>query len=185
MNDNDQPSGATTMVTGNARSLASRILTTVGGVGMVVGGIDPLEGSILIVAGSGLMALGAFLGQSERRLIAYRLWVFILIMIGVGAVVGLSMVGGFGGSSGRSMWWGVLVLPYLIGWSMGIWGPGSARWLLWMGIGVSLWYVAIFVMSLTHGRLQYAGAMIAFATLGVLTIGGCVNRLLHPVAAHR
>lgn len=185
MNGNDQSSGATTKATGNARSLSSRILTTVGGIGMVVGGIDPLEGSILIFAGSGLMALGAFLGQSERRFITYRLWVFILIAIGLGAVVGLSMVGGFGGSSGRSMWWGVLVLPYLIGWSMGIWGPGSARWLLWLGIGVGLWYVAIFVMSLTQGRLQHAGAMIVFATLGVLTIGGCVNRLLHPVAAHK
>ena len=113
---------------------------------MVVGAIDPMEGSLLILPGSGLVALGTFLGQSERRLIAYRVWVFILIAIGVGALWGLSMVGGFGGKSGRSMWWGVLILPYLIGWNMGIWGPGSPRWLLWwaslsaFGIWRYLWW---------------------------------------------
>jgi hypothetical protein len=40
---------------------------------------------VVILAGSGLVALGAFLGQGERPLIAYRVWVFILILIGVGA----------------------------------------------------------------------------------------------------
>ena len=100
----------------NARSLWSRILIMVGSVAMLVGALDPMEGSLVILPGSGLVALGTFVGQSERRWIAYRMWVFILIAIGVGAMWGLTMVGGFGGNSGRSMWWGVLILPYLIGW---------------------------------------------------------------------
>ena len=92
----------------NARSIWSRILIIVGSIAMLVGAVDPMEGSVVILPGSGLVALGTFLGQSERRLIAFRVWVFILIAIGVGALWGLSMVGGIGGSSGHSMWWGVL-----------------------------------------------------------------------------
>jgi hypothetical protein len=133
-----------------------------------------------------LVALGAFLGHSERRLIAYRVGVFILIVIGVGAMWGMSWVGGFGGPSGRSMWWGVLILPYLIGWSMGIWGPGSPRWLLLLGIVVGLWYLAILAMVL-KGSGGHHGAMsalpgIVIGTIGVLTIGGCISRLTKRTA---
>jgi hypothetical protein len=76
------------------------------------------------------------------------------------------------------MWWGVLVLPYLIGWSMGIWGPGSPRWLLLLGIGVGLWYLAILAMVLKHPG-QHGGSLpaIIVAVVGVLTIGGCISRL--------
>lgn len=155
----------------------SRILIIAGSIAMLVGAIDPMEGSLLILPGSGLVALGTFLGQSERRFTAYRVWVFILIATGVGALWGLSMVGGFGGSSGRSMWWGVLILPYLIGWSMGIWGPGSPRWLLWLGIGVGLWYQAILAIVLARAGLQHGGPAIVVAMLGVLTIVGCIIRL--------
>lgn len=153
---------------------------------MLVGALDPMEGSVVILPGSGLVALGAFLGHSERRLIAYRVGVFILIVIGVGAMWGLSWVGGFGGPSGRSMWWGMLILPYLIGWSMGIWGPGSPRWLLLLGIVVGLWYLAILAMVL-KGSGGHHGAMstlpgIVIGTIGVLTIGGCISRLTKRTA---
>ncbi len=134
----------------NARKLWSRILVIVGSIAMLVGALDPMEGSLVILPGSGLVALGTFLGQNERRFITYRVWVFILIAIGVGALWGLSAIGGFGGTSGRSMWLGVLILPYLIGWSMGVWGPGSPRWLLLLGIAVGLWYQAILAMVLAH-----------------------------------
>jgi hypothetical protein len=168
----------------NARSIWSRILITVGSIAMLVGALDPMEGSVVILPGSGLVALGTFVGQSERRLIAYRMWVFILILVGVGALWGLSRVGGIGGKSGRSMWWGVLILPYLIGWCMGIWGPGSPRWLLVLGIVVGLWYMALFAMVL-KGAARHNGAMpmlpgIIIATVGVLTIGGCIRRLRKP-----
>ena len=162
----------------NTRGVWSRILFIVGSIAMLVGALDPMEGSVVILPGSGLVALGTFFGRSERRLIAYRVWVFILIAIGVGALWGLSSVGGFGGNSGRSMWWGVLILPYLIGWSMGIWGPGSPRWLLWLGIVVGLFYQAILLMVLAHGgKHAMVGGGIVISGLGVLTIVGCIFRL--------
>jgi hypothetical protein len=165
-----------------SRSLWSRILIVLGSIAMVVGAIDPMEGSAIILPGSLLVALGTGLGQCERRLIGYRVAVFILVAIGVGAMWGLSSVGGFGGPSGRSMWWGVLILPYLVGWSMGIWGPGSPRWLLVSGIGVGLWYLTILTMVLKHPR-SHGGSLpaIIIAVVGVLTIAGCVGRLIKRI----
>jgi hypothetical protein len=170
----------------DSRNGWSRVLVIVGSIAMLVGAVDPMEGSVVILPGSGLVALGAFLGHSERRLIAYRVGVFILIVIGVGAMWGLSTVGGFGGRSGRSMWWGVLILPYLIGWSMGIWGPGSPRWLLLLGIVVGLWYLTILAMVLRssgghHGAMS-ALPGIVIGTIGVLTIAGCISRLTKRTA---
>ena len=104
----------------NARMLWSRILVIVGGIAMLIGAIDPLEGSLIILPGSGMVALGTLLGKSGHRLLVYWVWVFILIAVGVGALWGLSAVGGFGGSSGRSMWWGLVLLPYAIGWILGV-----------------------------------------------------------------
>jgi hypothetical protein len=165
-----------------SRSLWSRILIVLGSLGMLVGAIDPMEGSIIILPGSLLVAVGTFLGHGERQLIAYRVWVFILVAIGVGAMWGLSMVGGIGGTSGHSMWWGVLILPYLIGWSMGIWGPGSPRWLLLLGIVFGFWYLALFAMVLKrpgpHNGAMSALPAIIIALTGVLTIGGCISRLI-------
>jgi len=142
-----------------------------------------MEGSVIILPGSLLVALGTFLGKCERQLIAYRVWVFILVAIGVGALWGLTMIGGIGGKSGHSMWWGVLILPYLIGWSMGIWGPGSPRWLLLLGIGVGLWYLNILAMVLRHPVRQGGPlAGIILGVVGVLTIGGCISRLRKRIA---
>ncbi len=158
----------------DVRALWSRILTIAGGIGMVVGALDPLEGSLLILPGSGLLALGAYLGQAEHRTFVYRVWAFVLVLIGVGALWGLSMMGGFGGSSGRSNWWGMLLLPYFIGWSMGIWGAGSPRWMTWVGIGVGLWY--LFLESCSWGW-RNLGIAIILTTMGILTIIGCTYRL--------
>ena len=93
---------------------------------MLLGAVDPLEGSLLILPGSGMIALGLCVGKAERRLLRYWGWVFILIAVGVGALFGLSAVGGFGGTSGLSMWWGILILPYPAGWLMGVVGAISA-----------------------------------------------------------
>jgi hypothetical protein len=87
---------------------------------MLVGALDPLEGSLVILPGSGLVTLGTYLSKSGRRLLIYWLWAFILIAVGVGAMFVLSAFGGIGGTSGHSMWWGVLTLPYPTGWIMGI-----------------------------------------------------------------
>jgi purine-cytosine permease-like protein len=106
----------------NARMLWARILTLVGGIAMLLGTVDPLEGSVLILPGSGLIALGTFIGKSQRGVIRYWLWVFGLIAVGVAAMFVLSAFGGIGGKSGHSMWWGVLMLPYPVGWLMALVG---------------------------------------------------------------
>jgi len=106
----------------NASTLWPRILKVVGGIAMLVGTLDPLEGSLLILPGSGLIALGTYLGGEDRRTVLYWTWAFILITVGVGAMFALSAVGGIGGKSGHSMWWGVLILPYPLGWLMALVG---------------------------------------------------------------
>ena len=106
----------------NSRMLWSRVLKWAGCLAMMFGTIDPLEGSVLILPGSGLVALGVYLGGRGRRIVLYWLSVFILIAIGVGAMFALSAVGGIGGRSGHSMWWGMLILPYAVGWLMALAG---------------------------------------------------------------
>jgi hypothetical protein len=106
----------------NSSMLWSRILKVVGAIAMALGTLDPLEGSVLILPGSGLVALSMFLARSERRIVQYWATVFILIAVGVGAMFAVSSFGGIGGRSGRSMWWGVLMLPYPVGWLMALIG---------------------------------------------------------------
>jgi hypothetical protein len=104
----------------NTRKLWSRILITVGGIAMLLGSVDPMEGSLLILPGSGLVTLGLFIAKAERRLLRDWVWVFSLIAVGVGALFGLSAIGGIGGKSGHSMWWGLAILPYPIGWVLAL-----------------------------------------------------------------
>jgi purine-cytosine permease-like protein len=106
----------------DARMLWSRILVILGGITMLLGTLDPLEGSLLILPGSGFVALGIFLGKRERRTLVYWVWVFILIAVGVAAMFVLSAFGGIGGKSGHSMWWGIFMLPYPVGWLMAMAG---------------------------------------------------------------
>ena len=108
------------MNSADTRNLWSRILVIAGGIAMLVGAVDPMEGSVVILIGSGLVTLGTFLGKSERRLFRYWIWVFSLIAAGVAALFTLSAVGGIGGNSGHSMWWGLLILPYPVGWILGM-----------------------------------------------------------------
>ena len=104
----------------NARKVGSRILILTGSIAMLVGAADPMEGSLVILAGSGLVTAGTFLSNVGRKVIIDWLWIFAAIAVGVGALWGLSMMGGFGGNSGRSGWWGLLIVPYPIGWVLGI-----------------------------------------------------------------
>jgi apolipoprotein N-acyltransferase len=97
-----------------------RALTPAGVVLMLVGALDPLEGSVAVLVGSGLVTLGVFLGAREPRRLAFWTWVFGLIAFGVGALWVLSALGGFGGESARSNRWALLILPYPVGWIMGI-----------------------------------------------------------------
>lgn len=104
----------------NGQSRWSRILVVVGLIAMLIGAVDPLEGSLVILLGTGMVALGAVLGQSRhRRLLS---WSLVLVAVGVGAMWGLSAFGGIGGESGHSIWWGLLVVPYPVGWILGVIG---------------------------------------------------------------
>jgi hypothetical protein len=105
------------------RNLWSRVLVIAGLAAMLVGAIDPLEGSLIILPGSVLVAVGALLfGTRYKKLI---LWSLALVAVGVGAGLGWSLVGGFGGledGGRRSYWWALTIAPYPIGWVMGIVG---------------------------------------------------------------
>ena len=104
----------------NARKFFWQALVIVGLVAMLLGAFDPLEGSLLILPGSGLVALGELLGKTPQR------WIlggaFSLVAVGVGVLFELSAVGGVGGASGHSMWWLLTVLPYPVGWLIGLGG---------------------------------------------------------------
>jgi hypothetical protein len=106
-----------------ATSLWARILFPLGVACILVGSLDPLEGSLLIVPGIGVLALEAFLTRSRQvRLLTAA---FVLAAVGVIAMFVLSSFGGirFGaGSGGLAPWWGLLILPYPIGWVAGIVG---------------------------------------------------------------
>ena len=159
----------------------SNLVGVVGGVSLVVGSFDPLEGSALILPGSALLALGSYLGHEDRRTVAYRTSSFILVALGVGALFALSAIGGVGGNSGRSVWWALLILPYVIGWSIDLWGPGSARWISVAGMVIGTWYLAILGMLLRRtGNAAQARPIvpaIAIAVVGIGTIVACALRL--------
>lgn len=166
----------------------SGVLRIIGYVAMLVGAIDPLEGSLLILAGSGMVALGTLTGKCERRLLKYRIRVFVLIAIGVSAMWGLTWAGGFGGSSERSYWWGLLILPYFIGWYMGLWGSDSPRWVLWLSIIIGVWYLFLSFIVTSRPGPQYlfsSGLSFILTVIGIFTIGGSIYRLKNRLPSHQ
>ncbi len=62
---------------------------------------------------------------------------------------------------------------------MGLWGPDSPRWMLWLGLGVGIWYLAILVMTLKHpaGMDKSSASGIVVGVIDALTISGCIYRL--------
>jgi len=96
----------------------TRILYYAGVTCLIIGIIDPLEGSIVIAAGSLLITLATHLTHHRHR----KLFLLstILIATGVLFLFYLSSLGGFGGNSKLSWWWGLLVIPYPIGWIIAI-----------------------------------------------------------------
>ena len=86
---------------------------------MIFGALDPLEGSVAILLGAILAAFGAWLARSPYRTLPY--WALGLVSIGVAALFAMSSMGGIGGTSGRSLWWGLTILPYPVGWVLALW----------------------------------------------------------------
>jgi hypothetical protein len=103
---------------------SSRILIIAGLVAMVIGALDPLEGSLVILPGTIAAALGARLAGSRDPTFLY--WGAVLVTVGVGTMWGMSAIGGLGESTGRSLWWALLLLPYPVGWVLGLIGAARA-----------------------------------------------------------
>ena len=79
----------------NSRVLWSRILVIAGCIAMLAGPLHPLDwlGAHFILPGSGMVALGMFLGKDQRGIIRYgMLRIFILLTVVVGALFALSLV---------------------------------------------------------------------------------------------
>lgn len=162
----------------NARNLWSKILTVAGGLAVAVGAVDAMEGSLLILPGTAMLALGTWLAGAERRAVASNALAFVLVAIGVGALWGLSALGGCGGTSGRSVWWGLLLLPYAIGWNLAVWGPGASRWLTMIGILNGLFFLSLAAVVLKPTPLRSLPTAIIVAAIGIVAIVGCIWRLL-------
>ncbi|GEM_PF-428511 len=88
----------------------TRSLIFGGGILFMLGVIDPLEGFPLVVLGMAAVYLGE--RRLEGRFAKPLLIETIAALIGVIAMLGITFMGGTGGSSGLSMWWLVTVLPY-------------------------------------------------------------------------
>jgi hypothetical protein len=80
---------------------------------LLLGALDPMEGSVLITVGSALLALQMHFTNDQRK----RLFITAsgMIISGVLFLFIFSSLGGFG-KGHLSWWWGLLVLPYPMGW---------------------------------------------------------------------
>src|ERR1051326_4534264 len=95
-----------------------RVCLLSGVVLLVAGLIDPLEGCVLIVIGSLCGVKAAATAHDPRR--NRQLLAFTLVVIGVLTMFGWSAAGGMGGTSGRSVWWVLTLLPYPMGWILAL-----------------------------------------------------------------
>ena len=96
------------------KSKWTRIIYIIGVVAIIIGALDPLEGSVLIIVGSALLASSAYI-TSDRHSKIFTVSL-IMIVIGVAFLFYFSSLGGFGGTSTLSWWWGLFILPFPIGW---------------------------------------------------------------------
>ena len=95
-----------------------RITFIIGVIALVIGALDPLEGSVVIASGSALITISTYLTKDRHWQIFFAS--LIMIVIGVLFLFYFSSLGGFGGTSTLSWWWGTLILPYPLGWLLSI-----------------------------------------------------------------
>jgi hypothetical protein len=105
-----------------ARERWSRALVILGSIAFCIGTLDPMEGSVLILAGAALLAFGTEWGRQGEGSTVFWSWTVGLLIAGVGALWGLSALGGVGGTTGRSMWWLLVCVPYPVGWLLAFGG---------------------------------------------------------------
>jgi hypothetical protein len=87
---------------------------------LLVGAFDPLEGSVAVAIGA-VLAASAAAAQASHHL-RLLLSAALLTLVGVAAMWAMSAAGGIGGHTGRSYWWGLLLVPYPEGWVMALTG---------------------------------------------------------------
>jgi len=102
----------------NDKSKWTHVIYIMGIIAQLVGILDPLEGSVVVAAGSILVAISTFVTHDRHR--KMFLLSSIMILTGVAFMFYLSYLGGFGGKSTLSWWWGILILPYPIGWLISV-----------------------------------------------------------------
>lgn len=85
---------------------------------LILGMLDPMEGSVVVATGACLISVATFLLHDRH----WKIFLIsaIMILFGVFFLFYLSSLGGFGGASTLSWWWGTLILPYPVGWLMAI-----------------------------------------------------------------
>ncbi|HEX2926771.1 MAG TPA: hypothetical protein VHP38_11045 [Ruminiclostridium sp.] len=94
----------------------TRMIHIAGVVALILGAVDPMEGSVVIAGGSVLLAIWAYLANDKYK--GLFLTGMVLILTGVFFLFYFSARGGIGGSSSYSWKWGLLMIPYPLGWLM-------------------------------------------------------------------
>lgn len=79
-----------------------------------LGAVDPLEASVVILIGSYLYTLSMYLKHHEKRF--FFLICSLMMTAGIFFMFFFSWLGGIGGKSEYSLWWGILILPYPVAW---------------------------------------------------------------------
>jgi hypothetical protein len=92
----------------------TRTLYIIGVIAMIIGALDPMEGSVIILGGNVLLVISLFMTNDRHKM--HFLISLIMIAFAVAYLYYISSLGGFGGNSSRSWWWGVPILPYPVGW---------------------------------------------------------------------
>ncbi|MBK6479089.1 MAG: hypothetical protein IPK94_06495 [Saprospiraceae bacterium] len=97
---------------------SAHVLFIIGVTTIVIGAIDPLEGSVLIIPGSLLLSYLTY--KSRDRMRKGYLLASLLIVFGTSCMFYFSYLGGIGAGSSLSWWYGLLILPYPLGWILTI-----------------------------------------------------------------
>lgn len=92
----------------------ARSMLWIGVVGMLIALLDPMEGAFIALPFCAILSYAAHLSGSGYRRPLY--WALGSMAVGVAILVALSLMGGIGGSTGRSMWWALLLVHYPLGW---------------------------------------------------------------------
>ncbi len=167
----------------NTNALWSRRLAITGFIMIIIGTVDPLEGSLAILAGSIVTAAAAWAGRTRNRPLAVT--ALICTLLGVGALWILSMQGGVGGDTGRSMWWLLLCVPYPVGWLLAIISavqimrsPFIAGGLM-TGVGMVIAFLGAMIASHEHhlvGAILIGVALLLVGTGALLIVQGWQER---------